>query len=330
MEIRILGTAGLPVTPLGLGMAALGRPGYINLGHAEDLGGDYDPTAMAAHAQAVLDAAWDVGIRYFDAARSYGRGEEFLGNWLRDRGVPPEAVTVGSKWGYTYTAGWRVDAEVHEVKEHSVAVFRRQQQESDTLLGRHLRLYQVHSATLASGLLDNRPLLEALTTLKNHGIAVGLTTSGTDQAEVVLRALELRLEGVRLFDTVQTTWNLLEPSAGSALAAARSEGMGVIVKEAMANGRLAGRGDRASASATAVLRREAERLDTSIDALALAAALAQPWADVVLSGAATPQQVGSNAAAVGVALDGEAWQALGALAEPPETYWRTRSDLAWT
>jgi len=103
-------------------MAALGRPGYINLGHAEDLGSNYDMAAMERHAHEVLDAAWKAGVRYFDAARSYGDGERFLGSWLCLRAISPQSVTVGSKWGYTYTADWRVDAEVHEVKEHSLPV----------------------------------------------------------------------------------------------------------------------------------------------------------------------------------------------------------------
>jgi aryl-alcohol dehydrogenase-like predicted oxidoreductase len=45
--------------------------------------------------------------RYFDAARSYGRAEEFLGGWLAARGIGPDEVAVGSKWGYTYTANWQ-------------------------------------------------------------------------------------------------------------------------------------------------------------------------------------------------------------------------------
>ena len=40
--MRTLGTTGLSVSPVGLGLAALGRPGYINLGHADDLGDDHD------------------------------------------------------------------------------------------------------------------------------------------------------------------------------------------------------------------------------------------------------------------------------------------------
>ena len=85
MTPRLLGTTGLTVTPLGLGLAALGRPGYINLGHAADLAHDYDVAAMEKRAHAALDAAWAAGVRYFDAARSYGRAEEFLGRWLAAR-----------------------------------------------------------------------------------------------------------------------------------------------------------------------------------------------------------------------------------------------------
>src|SRR5271165_1955455 len=112
---RLLGTTGLTVTPLGLGLAALGRPGYINLGHATDLAFDYDVAAMEARAHAALDAAWLAGVRYFDAARSYGRAEEFLGRWLAARRIPPGAAAIGSKWGYVYTAAWQVVAERHEV-----------------------------------------------------------------------------------------------------------------------------------------------------------------------------------------------------------------------
>ena len=127
---RTLGSTPLEVSQLGVGLAALGRPGYINLGHASDLAGRTDEAAMEAHAHAVLDAAYAAGVRYFDAARSYGRAESFLGSWLTARGFAPGEVTVGSKWGYTYTAGWRIDAEVNEVKDLSLATLRRQQAES--------------------------------------------------------------------------------------------------------------------------------------------------------------------------------------------------------
>src|SRR5262245_24425427 len=121
MELRILGRTGLTVSRVGLGLAALGRPGYINLGHSADVPARPDVPSMQAHAFAVLDAAWEAGIRYFDAARSYGRAEAFLAGWLAARQIGPGAVTVGSKWGYTYTAGWNVKAEQHEVKDHALS-----------------------------------------------------------------------------------------------------------------------------------------------------------------------------------------------------------------
>ena len=330
MQLRTLGTTGLPVTPIGLGLAALGRPGYINLGHAADLGRTYDVATMEAHSHAVLDAAWQSGVRYFDAARSYGRAEQFLGNWLRARQIAPADVTVGSKWGYVYTADWRVDAATHEVKAHDLVVLERQWQETQANLGPYLRLYQVHSATLESGVLDNSEVLAALSGLKREGVAIGLSLSGARQADTLRRALAVAADGVRLFDTVQATWNLLETSAGAALAEAHAAGMGVIVKEALANGRLTDRNaEPGLASKRTLLEQHARRLGTTIDALALAAALAQLWADVVLSGAATVEQLRSNVAALDVRWDAEAATALAALAEPPEVYWETRSRLAW-
>ncbi|MCL7454226.1 MAG: aldo/keto reductase, partial [Anaerolineae bacterium] len=208
MELRRFGTTNLSVSPLGIGLAALGRPGYINIGHADDLAGDYSVVEMEARAHAVLDAAYEGGIRYFDAARGYGRGEAFLGSWLQARELSPDAVVVGSKWGYTYTAGWRVDADVHEVKEHSLSVLQRQWAESSSILGSHLDLYQIHSATLDSDVLENEEVLAELARLKaNAGVAIGLTVSGARQGPVLDQATQIEVDGVRLFDSVQATWN---------------------------------------------------------------------------------------------------------------------------
>lgn len=315
---RLLGRSGLPVSWLGLGLAGLGRPGYINVGHHDDLAGRIEVAAMERHASAVLDAAHEGGIRYFDAARSYGKAEAFLASWHERRGLPPGAVTVGSKWGYTYTAAWRVEAEHHEVKDLSATTLRRQLAESRALLGSHLRLYQIHSATLESGVLDDRAVLEELKRLRETGLAVGLTVTGARQAETIERALE-----IRIFDTVQATWNLLERSAGPMLAEAHAAGLGVIVKEALANGRLTARGD------VSTLLEVAERRGVAPDALALAAALAQPWADdVVLSGAATVETLQSNLTALKLEL-GELDPGLESLAEAPARYWDERAALRW-
>jgi aryl-alcohol dehydrogenase-like predicted oxidoreductase len=330
MQLRPLGNTGLKVTRLGLGLAALGRPGYMTLGHADDLGRRYDPSAMERHAHEVLNAAYAAGIRYFDVARSYGQGERFLGSWLAESSLSAKDVTVGSKWGYTYTADWKVDARVHEVKEHSRDVLRRQFGESLQLLGSYLAIYHIHSATLESGVLENTDVLRDLAAIKSRGMVIGLTVTGVGQSDTIRRALDVAIDGVPLFGCVQATWNVLEPSAGPALAEARAAGHGVIVKEALANGRLTSRNeDPAFAAKRQVLEELAARYGTTIDAICLATAMTQPWADVVLSGAATVKQVRSNAAALEITLGEEAMTGLGGLAQRPQEYWSQRAGLRW-
>jgi aryl-alcohol dehydrogenase-like predicted oxidoreductase len=332
---RQLGRTGLLVGRVGLGLAALGRPGYQNVGHGADIGVDASVDALRRRSHEVLDAAWDLGVRYVDAARSYGRAEEFLADWLAARGVGPGALTVGSKWGYRYTAGWRVQTDVHEVKDHSLAALREQLAESRRHLGAYLRVYQIHSATLESGVLEDAGVLDELVRLRDEGVVVGVSVSGPRQAETISQAVEIERGGRRLFGSVQATWNLLEPSAGDALARAHAAGVGVIVKEALANGRLAVRtetDDAASPYADAVraVAAEAQRLGVSADALALAAVLAQPWADCVLSGAVRVEQLEANVQAVGVTVPGHALARLRRLAVPPADYWAIRAASVWT
>ncbi|MFO7560361.1 MAG: aldo/keto reductase [Desulfobacterales bacterium] len=330
MELNPLGSTDLVVSPVGVGLAALGRPGYINIGHAEDLEENYDNAAMEARAHEVLDEAYQHGVRYFDAARSYGRAEEYLGNWLRARDIPLKTVTVGSKWGYTYTAGWQVDAAAHEVKEHSLAVLKKQFEESRFHLGAYLNLYQIHSATMESGVLKNRSVLGELARLKSEGVAIGLSVSGSRQKEMICQSAALLVDGVRLFDSVQATWNLLERSAGEALSAAKKRGIAVIVKEPLANGRLTVRNQEPLfADRLSALNREAKRLKTTLDGLAIAAVLAQPWVDVVLSGAARMDHLQSNLRAVDILWDQEAESSLDWIKESSEAYWEKRKGLRW-
>ena len=75
MPFARLANATTPTCHIGLGLAAVGRPGYINLGRDEDLGEDRSVEALRNHTHELLDAAYAQGVRYFDAARSYGRAE---------------------------------------------------------------------------------------------------------------------------------------------------------------------------------------------------------------------------------------------------------------
>jgi aryl-alcohol dehydrogenase-like predicted oxidoreductase len=283
---------------IGLGLAALGRPGYLNIGHGADLGADRSVEAMRARAHEVMDAAYEAGVRHFDAARSYGRAEEFLGGWLRSRA--PADVVVSSKWGYVYTANWEVAHDPPEVKHHDVETFRRQLEETRSYLGDWLALYQIHSATPESGVLSNDAVLGAM---RDAGVPLGVSVSGTSQRETLDLALDLGM-----FSSVQATWNLYERAAEPALERAHAAGLTVYVKEGLANGRLVGE----------------PALGAGADAVALAAILAKPWADVVLSGAATVETLRSNLRAAEMSVG-----AFDELREDSAAYWAHRATLPW-
>jgi aryl-alcohol dehydrogenase-like predicted oxidoreductase len=310
------------VAELGIGLAALGRPAYITLGHETDFADGRGVGALRDRSHDVLDAAWAAGIRHIDAARSYGRAEEFVGSWLRAHPGRREAVTVSSKWGYTYVADWQVDVDTHEVKDHSRATLDRQWRETLDTLGTRPDLYLVHSVTPDSPALSDRGVLARLWELAGEGVRVGISTSGPEQGSVVKAALALGDDGP--FAAVQATWNVLEPSVESALRAAIEAGWHVALKETVANGRLTSRDDPPRE-----LVDMAAHHGVGVDAIAVAAALRAP-ASVVLLGAATVAQLDSNLDGATVELSTSDQAVLRGLAEEPTAYWATRARLPWT
>lgn len=317
------------VSPIGLGLAALGRPAYINLGHANDLKKNYDVPSMEHQTHLMLDLASSMGVNYFDAARSYGKAEEFLGNWLNKTSV--ENNIFGSKWGYAYTADWKINAENHEIKEHSLSVLKRQWKETCHFLKRTPHLYQIHSATFESGILENKEVLDELAIMKGDGVFIGITVSGDRQSEILEKALDLEIDGIKLFDTIQATWNLLETSTSSILNQARKGGVGIIIKEGVANGRLTEKNVAEEFShKKELLKNIAAENACPIDAISLAAILHQPWVDVVLSGAVTENQLISNLQSLKVKFKNEQLELLlSTIPETPELYWSRRKDLKW-
>lgn len=301
--------------PLGLGLAAVGRPAYITTARDADLGAPAERSidAMRARAHELLDEAWGLGIRYIDTARSYGYAEQFLGAWLAAYPERRDALTIGSKWGYAYVGGWRMDADVHERKEHSAAMFDRQWPETLDALGSAPDLYLVHSVTPDSPVLADSAVMSRLRALRETGVRVGLSTSGPHQGEVLRAALSLDDSPFR---AVQSTWNLREATVSDALAEAHAVGWTVVLKEVLANGELA----------TAAPGSDLERAASGIpaDAFAIGVARAQPFADVVLVGATTREHLRAGVAASPILPT-----ALDALAADPVDYWRARSARPW-
>ncbi|MFB2596207.1 aldo/keto reductase [Herbiconiux sp. P17] len=316
---------------LGLGLAAIGRPAYITVGRDHDLGARDERTidSLRDRAHGLLEAAWWLGIRYVDAARSYGLAEQFLGSWLAEHPGRRDELTIGSKWGYDYIGEWRMDAPAHERKEHSLAMLDRQWPETQEALGTVPDVYLVHSLTVDSPVLDDEALLDRLRELAASGVRVGFSTSGPEQAAVIDAALALSDSP---FSAVQSTWNLLEQSVAPALERANDARWLVVVKEVLANGRLSTEGTEGTQGTEGIGGGEpdavalAARDEQPLEGLAIGAAVAHPWADIVLSGAVTRKQLRSNLEAKAPAVSEER---LGALAEPPEQYWAERAAREW-
>ena len=158
-------------TKIGLGLAALGRPEYINVRDNSNI--DKSEEAFKNNAFLVLDEAYKLGVRYFDTAPSYGKGEAFLNQWNEVNSYSD--VVLGTKWGYTYVANWELGFDgKHEVKEHSIKKLLEQWQVSKQLLP-NLKYYQVHSATFESGILENEAVLNQLCQIKKEtGLKIGV------------------------------------------------------------------------------------------------------------------------------------------------------------
>ena len=199
---------------LGLGTAALGRPQYINVRQNNNEGSDLE--TFRKHSFQVLEDAYNLGIRYFDTAPGYGLAERLVLEWLQTKN--DKTIEIATKWGYTYTANFDTNATIHEVKEHSLAKLNEQWGFSKQLLP-YLKVYQIHSATLETGVLGNKEVLAQLAFLKKtHRLKIGITTSGTNQVEVIKKALEILVDGESIFDLFQVTYNFLDQSLKEILA----------------------------------------------------------------------------------------------------------------
>ena len=104
----------------------------------------------------------------------------------------------------------------------------------------------------------------------------------------------------------------------------------MIAKEVLANGRLTQRNqENEFIERSGALKEIAKEAGVEMDAIAIAAALLQPWIDLVLSGATQTGQLTSNLSAVGIELNEEQLNRLGRLAETPDYYWKQRKTLTW-
>jgi len=267
---------------LGLGTAALGRPEYINIRQAEAK--NVDLNTFKQQGLYLLDEAYTLGVRYFDTAPGYGLAEQLLLDWLLTKN--DATIKVATKWGYTYVAQFKANAKVHELKEHSLQKLNEQWDVSRAFIP-HLKVYQIHSATIETGVLENQEILERLAFLKHeHNIEIGLTTTGANQTEVLKKAIDVSVDGHQLFDAFQVTYNILDQSTEAILNILIKQNKKVIIKEALANGRLFKNNHYNHYNTLyGFLDELAKKYDIGIDAIALKFCHQNINESIVLSGA---------------------------------------------
>ena len=311
---------------IGLGTAALGRPQYINV--RQDNAGNTDLETFRKHSFSVLEAAYNSGIRYFDTAPGYGLAEELVLEWVQTKN--DNSIEIATKWGYTYTANFDINATVHEIKEHSLEKLNEQWNFSKQLLP-YLKVYQIHSATLETGVLENTEVLRQLAFFKKkHNLKIGLTTSGTNQVEVIKKALAVLVDGKTVFDLFQVTYNFLDQSLQEVLAELMRQNKSLVIKEALANGRVF----RNTAyphykKLYSVLEELSKKYTVGVDAISLKYCEQTVSNSIVLSGASTALQLKENVKLNDFSLSTHEIELLNSFKTAPELYWTERKQLQW-
>ena len=309
---------------IGLGLAALGRPGYINIGHDNDLGSDKSKASMRDYCHQVLDFAYSNGVRYFDTARVYGDAEEFLSSWIRKQSQ--FNGFVGSKWGYEYLANWEVNADKHERKDHSAAFLKQQWVETRMNLGKNVDLYHIHSVTPDSSVLDDPTVIKELERIKKNGLEIGISTSGPEQKKTIEKFLKIN-EKLKLFSFLQSTVNIFEQSCIPILKEAHNQKINIIAKEVFSNGLLTNANKDYHQEQLQNLQNIAKEIDLTLEQISYLWVYQLPFIKIILTGASTVSQLQENLNCLKKL--NTTIPNLDNLNLSVEDYWSTRKSLSW-
>lgn len=206
MQYRRLGRTGLTVSALGYGGAPIG------------FAANADRRAFLR----LLGRALDLGITFFDTAPDYRDSETLIGEAIRGR---RDAVVLASKCGRIQERdgdGWHVREDWSEAGVLATVEGSLQRLATD-----YLDLLQLHSPP--HWVLDRGEALRGMERARERGLVRHLGVSA-DGAEA---EWALALGG---FATLQVSYSILQQEPGDELLpAAAARGIGVIVKQPVAN-----------------------------------------------------------------------------------------------
>jgi aryl-alcohol dehydrogenase-like predicted oxidoreductase len=286
VDLVELGDSGLRVSRVGLG--------------CNNFGGRIDLDAT----RAVVDAALDAGVTFFDTAESYGNGdsERFLGEILEGG---RERVAIATKFGWGREAGNGSPEALRVSIEGSLARLRTD----------YVDLYYLHKPDTSTPI---RETLGALAELASEGKvrAIGCSNFSAEQLAEADRVA--REDDVAPFTVLQNHYSLLRRDDDEdVLPLSRELGVSYIPYFPLASGLLTGkyrRGEPAPAGTRLAGREiEDERFDRveafaafaeesghSLHELAICALASTPGVGSIIAGATRPEQVRANVAAAEV------------------------------
>ena len=165
---------------------------------------------------------------------------------------------------------------------------------------------------------------------KTHSILIGLSTSGDNQNEIIQKALDITINNQSLFDSFQVTYNVFDQSLLSISKNLIKLKKQIIVKEALANGRVFPNKNYPNYNVMyKALGSMATKYNVGVDAIALRFCMDTINPYMVLSGAAEAPHIGSNLQADSFQLSPTELDQIKALATTPSTYWNERKCLVW-
>lgn len=315
----------LKKSTIGLGTAAIGRPLYINIKKKPTLENSiFNLDNFKQEGLQFLQTALQIGITHFDTSPGYGMAEDLLLEFLENNSTP---ISISTKWGYTYVANFNNNASVHEVKEHSLSKLNEQWNKSKQFLP-HLNLYQIHSVTTESDVLENQAVINRLHQIKkDFNLEIGLSTSGENQIDIIKKALDLKVNNEALFTCFQVTFNVLDQSLLSIADLIKNKK--IIIKEALANGRIISEKFTNYNQMQSQINTLAQKYKVTNDAIALRFCMDSFKGSIVLSGANCADDLIQNLKANDFELTQGELEILHTFAIEPNTYWEERKKLNW-
>lgn len=202
---------------MGFGAFKIGRNQGIKYPQPYDLPSD-------AHVADLLQGILSLGITYIDTAPAYGLSEERLGNLLPARTSTSSPVIISTKVGETFEQG-------SSTYDYSEAAVRQSIERSRQRLRREvLDLVFVHSDGRDAAILQDTPVASVLQDLKAQGVIRAIGFSGKT-VEGARRALQWA-------DALMVEYHLQDTTHDPVMREALQRGVGVVVKKALASGRL--------------------------------------------------------------------------------------------